>query len=298
VVIPIEIFSQNLYYKFMLYLAYIEYALVFISGLFIGSFLNLVSDRVLTSEGIFLGRSHCDHCKKSLLNKDLFPLLSYLLLKGKCRFCKNPLSIYYPISEILTGIIFVSTAIFIRIFDSSSVLAWLAYTFLAVVFSVYIVVFLTDLKARIIPDKVVIFGVIFIIVYIVGNFIYGAYTSYNYLSHDNFGKYLKNFGFTVLSAIGISAFFYLLIFITKGKGMGGGDAKLGFLIGLFNGFPLNIFGIFAGFLTGAVFSLVLIVLKKKKMKDTIAFGPFLVLGSMIAFFFGRQLLFWYLNILK
>ena len=156
----------------MLYLAYIEYALVFISGLFIGSFLNLVSDRVLTGEGIFLGRSHCDYCKKSLLNKDLFPLLSYLLLKGKCRFCKNPLSIYYPISEILTGIIFVSTAIFIRIFDSSSVLAWVAYTFLAVVFSVYIVVFLTDLKARIIPDKVVIFGVIFIIVYITGLFVY------------------------------------------------------------------------------------------------------------------------------
>ena len=296
----------------MLYLVYIEYALVFVSGLFIGSFLNLVSDRVLTDEGVFFGRSRCDHCKKPLEGKDLLPLLSYLLLRGKCRYCQKPLSIYYPISEILTGVVFVLTAIFIRIFDSSSVLSWLAYTFLVVVFGVYIVVFLTDLKSRIIPDKVVMFGVIFIIVYIVGNFIYGAYSSYNYLSNDDFGKYLiktgywnlqilaylKNFGFTVLSAIGISAFFYLLIFITKGKGMGGGDAKLGFLIGLFNGFPLNIFGIFAGFLTGAVFSLVLIVLKKKSMKDTIAFGPFLVFGSTIAFFFGRQLLSWYLNILN
>ena len=296
----------------MLYLVYFEYALIFVSGLFIGSFLNLISDRVLSDEGIFLGRSHCDHCKKPLSGRDLLPILSYILLKGKCRFCQNSLSIYYPVSEVLTGIVFTSTAIFIRILDSSNVLSWLAYTFLIVVFSVYIVVFLTDLKSRIIPDKVVIFGVIFIIVYIVSNFIYGAYSSYNYLSHDDFGKYLiktgywnlqvlaylKNFGFTVLSAFGIAAFFYLLIFITKGRGMGGGDAKLGFLIGLFNGFPLNIFGIFAGFLTGAIFSLVLIILKKKNMKDTIAFGPFLVLGSTIAFFFGRQLLSWYLNVLK
>ena len=91
-------------------------------------------------------------------------------------------------------------------------------------------------------------------------------------------------------------FFLSLIKITRGMGMGGGDVKLGFLIGLFNGFPVNIIAIFVGFLSGALVSLVLVLLKKRSMKDTIAFGPFLIFGSILSLVFGQQILNWYIGL--
>ena len=78
--------------------------------------------------------------------------------------------------------------------------------------------------------------------------------------------------------------------------MGGGDVKLGFLIGLFNGFPHNILAVFLGFLLGSLYSGFMILLNKKSLKDTIAFGPFLILGSIISFIWGQEIIFWYLNL--
>ena len=108
---------------------------------------------------------------------------------------------------------------------------------------------------------------------------------------------LRNAGMSFAGAFGISLFFLLLIFLTKGRGMGGGDVKLGFLIGLVNGFPLSVVAIFLGFLIGAMYSLLLVLFKKKSLKGTIPFGPFLIIGSYLTVFFGNFLFEWYLRLL-
>jgi prepilin signal peptidase PulO-like enzyme (type II secretory pathway) len=102
--------------------------------------------------------------------------------------------------------------------------------------------------------------------------------------------------YTVISAFVIGLFFFLLTKIKDGKAMGGGDVKLAFLIGLFNGFPYNVLAIFLGFLFGSVFSLGLILMKRKTVKDTVPFGPFLILGSVVALIWGSQIIDWYINL--
>jgi leader peptidase (prepilin peptidase)/N-methyltransferase len=130
------------------------------------------------------------------------------------------------------------------------------------------------------------------------------------LNSTTFGKYLITTGYwklqniailksllsTIVSSLVIGLFFWLLTLIKNGKAMGGGDVKLAFLIGLFNGFPQNILAIFLGFLSGAVISLFLIGIGKKTMKDIIPFGPFLILGSFIALFWGNVLIDFYFGL--
>lgn len=274
---------------------------LFIFGLFIGSFLNVVSDRVSTGTSPVKGRSKCDACDKPLGPKDLVPLFSYMFLKGKCRYCSNKLSWYYPFSEILTGLAFVGIGYYLGVFSAGALDIWFSYAYMAISASFLIIILLADMKYRLIPNKVVFPAIAFVLFMTLLAFGVLAFTSYQAMQADPFGKYLisvgywrdqmimiaQNVGITLISAIGIGLFFWLLIFITKGKGMGGGDLNLAFLIGLLNGFPGNIVAIALAFTTGALFSLGMIVLRKKTLKDTIPFGPFLILGSVLAFGFGQ-----------
>jgi len=289
---------------------FVFYFAVFVAGAFIGSFLNVVVDRYRTKESIMWGRSHCDSCRTTLVAKDLIPIFSYFSLGGSCRYCGKKFSFYYPLSEFLTGVMFVLVAYYSQVFSGMSALSWLFFLFFAVVISIYIVVFLSDLKYRIVPNNAILFGVIFVTLFIVGTIGYAAISSYTKLKNDDFGKYLiesgywadvyinvlKQAGVRFLSAFGLSLFFAFLIFITKGRGMGWGDVKLAFLIGIVNGFPYNIVAIFLGFLLGAVFSVLLVILKKKTIKDTIPFGPFMVLGSILSQVYGSLLIDWYFNL--
>ena len=130
-----------MYHSVMIYLA-----LIFIAGLFVGSFLNLVSDRVVRGESILFGRSKCENCKKSLAPKDLVPLLSFILVKGKCRYCKTKLSLYYPLAELMTGLLFVGAAYYTQVFSAMSVPTVVKFVYLLVIGSIYIVLFFTDVK--------------------------------------------------------------------------------------------------------------------------------------------------------
>lgn len=258
------------------------YVLLFIFGLFVGSFLNLVADRVVIGEQIWRGRSHCDFCKTVLKIRDLIPVFSFLTSRGKCRYCEQKLSLSYPLSELFTGCLFVLAGV------SSGILAGLPYssgvaldphrlfffTYLLVVFSFYAVIFLADAKYQIIPTKVLVFGVVFVLV---------ARILFFGLSWA-----------TLISTGGLVAFFWLLFAITRGRGMGFGDVRLALLIGLFNDWPYNVLGIFGAFVLGSVFSIFLMVLGKKGMKDKIAFGPFMILGSLLAVIFGDVFLMWWL----
>ena len=286
------------------------YLLTFIGGTFVGSFLNVISDRIDTEESIFYGRSRCDKCKKTLAPLELIPVLSFLIQGGKCKKCGVKLSYMYPLAEILTGAAFALAAYVTGLFITPTNLVILTFFYLLVVFSVYVVLILTDLKFRLLPNRIVIPTIFFVLGYIVLSYTYALAKSYFALKNDDFGRYLleaglwnsrfysvlQSFGVIIISTFVIFMFFWFLIFITKGRGMGGGDLKLSILIGLFNGFPNNILSIFLGFFLGAVISVGLILLKKKTMKDTIPFGPFLILGSIIGFVYGTQLLNWYFRL--
>jgi leader peptidase (prepilin peptidase) / N-methyltransferase len=284
---------------------------IFVAGLFIGSFLNVVADRIVKGKSILFGRSACEFCKQTLSAFDLLPLVSYISTLGKCRYCKKSLSIYYPLSEIITGGLFALIAYYMDFFNNSSnVFAWLIFVYFLIVFSFYIIMFLTDVKYGLIPNKIVYPAIIFVLLFTIFNMAYTAIATYRFMTTDSFGQYLfeagywhsqmtsmlQSFGLTLVSTLGIGLFFWLLTRIKQGRAMGGGDVKLAILIGLFNGFYMNILAIFLGFLLGAVVSLVLIVVRRKKMKDTVPFGPFLILGSLIALFWGDRLVDWYLGI--
>lgn len=292
----------------------VRFGPIFILGTFVGSFLNVVSDRLQSGESIALGRSHCDKCQRILGALDLVPILSFAFNKGKCRTCKHKLSYYYPISEILTGIMFILAAILSGIFNEPAFTLQKIFSFvyLCLVFSAYVIIFLSDLKYRIIPDRVVFPTLLIVLLFLLSNLVIYIYSSYTYLKNDDFGVYLLQTGFwtdqvltrvtSLLVTLGtgflIALFFFLLIVITKGKGMGGGDMKLSLLIGILHPFPFNIISIFMGFLTGATISVLLVLLSKKSIKDTIPFGPFMLLGSMLVLFFGQDFLTWYLEFSK
>jgi prepilin signal peptidase PulO-like enzyme (type II secretory pathway) len=203
------------------------------------------------------------------------------MLKGKCRYCHKKISIQYPLVEIATALLF------LLIFNQN-----LFFTFFLFIISCFfIIIFVYDLKHLIIPDKVIYPAIAIVLIFNFWNFIG------NCLPAGKAGKLIiENFANNLIAAF-IGAIFFLLIFlISRGKWIGFGDVKLGFLMGLFLGFPQIITGLFFAYLIGAIIGTGLILLKRKKMKSEVAFGPFLVLGTFIAFFWGNTIINWYLNL--
>ncbi len=246
--------------------------IIFLLGLSIGSFLNVLIDRLPAGESIWIDRSHCDSCRKTLNWYDLIPVISFIILQRKCRNCHKKISWQYPLVEAATGLFFLFTYVsMIRITGTDLTVPHLIY-YLILVASL-IAIFVTDLKYRIIPDQILIFLTILTVVY---QFIY-------------FPQFIKD---NLISGIISLLFFLMLVIITRGKGMGLGDVKLAFVMGLLLGFPKIIVALYLSFLTGAVVSLILILIHKKSMKSTIAFGPFLVFSTLTTIFYGNY--FWQL----
>jgi len=294
--------------------------IVFIFGLIVGSFLNCVIYRMGISEGkprkksvsFLRGRSFCPHCKHILSWRDLIPLFSFIWLKGKCRYCHKKISIQYPLVEIATAILFV--LVWNYEFDSSAVilnavkdpvaflftmgfLASLGMTiFLFAIASFFILIFVYDLKHFLIPDKIV-FPAIAVV------FLYQLFRILDFEHCDLFG--ICNFGFgafssllnPLASAVGATAFFLAIFLISKGKWIGFGDVKLGFLLGLFLGFPKIAVALFISYFIGAIMGVGIIFWRKGTMKTEVPFGPFLIFGTFVALFFGDFLAGWYWNLI-
>lgn len=232
---------------------------IFIVGLVVGSFLNVLIDRIPRGENIFTGRSHCEFCHHPLGGGDLIPLVSFMLLRGKCRYCHKKLSLYYMIIEIITGILFV----FVVVYPLYSI------PYVLFIISSLIVVFFTDLKYGIIPFPIVLPAIIIVSIYL-------------FLS-PNPDTLFTNF----LAALGAGSFFFLLFLLTRKRGIGFGDVVYALLMGLLLGFPKIILGLYIAFLTGAAVSLILVVAKQKKLHGgTVPFGPFLVFGTVVSLFWG------------
>jgi len=250
--------------------------IVFILGLMVGSFLNCVIYRLEKEESFLRGRSYCPNCKHVLSWQDLIPVISFFLLKRKCRYCQKPISWQYPLIEILTGLIFL--LIFNFQFPIFNIFSFLYYLIIS---SFLIVVFVYDLKHSLIPDAV-IYPAIFVV------FLYRLFETYEFGNSQSLISPL-------ISAFSASLFFLAIVLISKGKWMGTGDIWLAFLMGLVLGWPNILVALMLAFFIGAIIGVALIILGRKSMKSEIPFGPFLVLGTFLALFWGEKIVSWYLN---
>jgi len=274
---------------------------VFLLGLVVGSFLNAFIYRLEVQQGmrqvahnrkkseatVWRGRSFCPSCGHALAFTDLLPLLSFVLLKGRCRHCKGKISLQYPVVELATGLLFV--AVLSLVVENLTKLSFpqvAQILYLWVIASALIVIFVYDLKHYIIPDKV-LYPTIGLVV------AWDLLLSFGGV--DNLTK--LSFAGAVLSGIGAAGFFFAIYILSKGKWMGFGDVKLALFMGLFLGFPGIVTALFAAFLTGALVGVALVASSKKRMRSEVPFGPFLVAGTIIAFFFGEQLFNIYLSFL-
>lgn len=241
------------------------YIFIFLFGLITGSFLNVVIVRVPEGKSFIFSRSQCPKCGNELQLADLIPVASFLLLKGKCRDCSQKISLRYPLVEMLTAAMFLLA--FFKLGVSVKLLE--AYIFICL----SITVAFTDLIYLRIPNKIVIFGSIAAIPFIVFS-----------------GSYIQ----ALEGALIGGGFLFLLAILSRGN-MGGGDIKLAAMQGLYIGF-INIgLTLFFAFISAGVISIVLILLKIKNRKDAIPFGPFLALAGLLVYFFGSEIIQWYIG---
>ena len=250
---------------------------IFLLGLIVGSFLNCIIWRISVKKSFLKGRSICPKCKHQLTFFNLIPLFSFLILKGKCRYCKKKISWQYPLVELATGLIFLLISI---LFWNNIPLM----VFLTIIFSFLIIIFVHDLKHLIIPDNVLLPAIIIAGLYRIfeGLFIIKSYSSLYYL----------------LSMAVPCGFFLLIYIFSKGKWIGFGDVKLAILLGLILGWPNILVGLFLSYLIGGIIGTGLVIFSKKHMKSEVPFAPFLIAGTMIAAFFGTPILNWYLGLIR
>ena len=262
---------------------YLGLLFVFILGTFVGSFLNVVALRYGTDMPIASGRSVCFSCRKKLRWRELVPILSFIILAGRCSVCKSKISPQYLLVEILTGFIF--AALFFKFFEANSF--WLAsFLISATIFSILIIITIYDFLHKIIPDFLV-----FIFAFL--SLIFPVYQTFQ--SGLNFSATLGLFSGPIFFSV-----FFLLWFFSKGRWLGLGDAKLALGIGWMLGFVGALSAITFGFWIGAAVSILLLFLQKFKatmpkfilqtlskeltIKSEIPFAPFLILGTLIIFF--------------
>lgn len=249
--------------------------LFFILGSAVGSFLNVVIDRMTRGESI-MGRSYCENCRATLKTVDLVPIVSFVALGARCRYCKKPLSFQYPLVEAVTAGLYV-LAFWVQVnggnFNMVELLFWLGTV------PAMIVIGTVDLKFSLIPTSLVYATSLVALFYA-----YFVYPSPIFIDH-------------VVAAFGAALFFLLIVVVTLGRGMGQGDVVLVFLIGIVLGVERTVLSLFSAFMVGAIISIMLILLGKKRFGNTIPFGPFLILGFFIALFWGEIIISYYFKML-
>lgn len=261
----------------------------FLVGLIVGSFLGAVNYRLKTAEDIVWKRSHCPKCKKLIRWYDNIPLLSFVILWGKCRECEERISWEYPAIELMTGVLFAGVAWkFLGNwgFSSEKILErgdMAEMSFWLFTVSYLVLIFFHDYDYLLIPDAAVYPAIVVTLVYQYWKYLQGPL---------GIATFKNPFVSSLFAALVASLFFFLLIWISRGKWIGGGDVKLGFLAGAIVGWPKILFVLFFAYMIGAIISLILIALREKTWKSQIAFGPFMVAGILIVMFFSEQLQFW------
>jgi leader peptidase (prepilin peptidase)/N-methyltransferase len=251
------------------------YIVLFIFGSVIGSFLNVCIYRVPRNMSIVAPSSRCPTCNTPIRPYDNVPILSYIFLGGRCRVCKAGISPRYPLVEFLNALLYVS--VFWRFG-----LHWYTAVYFAFCSALIVITFI-DLDFQIIPDRITLPGIAI-------GFVAGSLLMPDPFMRDS----LLGIKSSIIGLLAGGGLFYAIAVLSKG-GMGGGDIKMMGMVGALTGWKSVLLTTFLGSLTGAVFGVFLMIFRGKGRKTKIPFGPFLALGSVVALFFGQEILFWYLN---
>lgn len=262
-------------------------------GLIIGSFLNVCIYRLPRRESIVFPGSHCPNCGKAVRPYDNIPVLSYLVLRGKCRFCRQPISIQYPLVELLAGISFYSCAMTWGLTPA----AFLNSLFLAAI----IVLIFTDYHHQILPDVLTLPGAILGLVLspFQSQEYYRDSLSYNLaslvsLSHTD--AVLPWVSSSVGALIGGGMLFLVAIAyqaLRKRQGLGMGDVKMMAMVGAFLGWRLAFLTIFAGSLLGSIAGITLVLFGGRTLQTKLPFGIFLGAAAAASLFWGNSIIQWY-----
>lgn len=243
------------------------YVIVFLYGIVIGSFLNVCIYRIPKKENIATQRSHCMECGTQLKWYDLFPLFSWLFLRGKCRYCGTRISIQYPLIELINGVGYVLIFV-VNGFNFISILYCLCM-------SALLALSVIDWRTFEIP---VVFNIFILLLGVIRAA----------LDFENILTYL-------IGMVAVSGFLFILFLLTGGRGIGGGDIKLMGAAGLLLGWKGIVAAFFLGCVLGSVIHIILMIFFKKDR--TLAFGPYLSLGIFLAMFYGESLLDWYIGMI-
>ena len=265
----------------------VSVAFLFFLGACIGSFLNVVIYRTSSGESWVLGRSHCEKCSAQIAWYDNIPLLSFLLLKGKCRHCSQPLSYSHPVVESLTGIIMVWWWVvgffFFQLTQAPfSVLQpffWLAVALLLLAITI------VDIRYLVIPSSPLMILTVLVIAYRVALVFSGIMQPADFI-------------YSICSMASVVLLFWFLWYLTGGRGMGFGDVQLVLPLSLLVGWPEILVWLFLSFTLGSVVGLSMIALRRAQFGKPIPFGPFLILGTVLTLIWGSSIISWYVTLIS
>lgn len=239
----------------------------FVFGAAIGSFCNVVIYRLRAGDSPLRGRSYCPHCKHQLSSNDLVPLFSYVILRGRCRYCKGSISAQYPLVELAMAIAAMALVLHFGI-GLSTVLGIALTAFL-------LVIFVYDLRYQLILDRVSVPAMAIALLF-----------------SWSLGRPLLS---SLVGGILGAGFFLLQYLASRGKWIGGGDIRLGAVLGLAVGWPLIAVNLVLAYLSGALIAIALIVFRRRTWSSMVPFGTFLSLSGFVTILWGTAMLEWYLR---
>jgi leader peptidase (prepilin peptidase)/N-methyltransferase len=241
--------------------------LLFIYGLLLGSFYNVVGLRVPINQSIVAPRSACPRCHHTLTVLELIPVVSFLIQRGKCRKCGARISPLYPFAELMTAVLFLVSPLLV---------GWNFELLIALTLvSLFMIIFVSDITYMLIPDRVLLF---FLGLFLIERIIYPLDPWYN----------------SIIGGIVALVLLLSIAVVSKG-GMGGGDIKLFGVLGFVLGVKIVLLAFFLSTLVGTIFGMIRILQGNHKKREPIPFGPSIMVGTLIAYYFGDQLIHLYLS---
>lgn len=257
-------------------------------GLTVGSFLNVCIDRLPAGKSIVSPPSQCDACQRRILKKDLIPVLSYIRLRGRCRYCGAKIPLRSPLVEVITAVLFLLAYWrFLALADPN----YFGFVFTVFWGSIFLVIMFIDQEHQLILNKITLPAAIVALVILAVNSLcpeLGLFRGVEFWPHISILSGLMG------AAIGF--IFFMIVLLIYPGGMGMGDVKLAGLIGLVVGFPLTLVALFIGIFIGGLVAVVLLLTGKKDRKAVIPYGVFLGIGPIVVLLYGTGLLHWYIGL--
>lgn len=258
---------------------HVQLIFAFLFGISLGSFLNVCIYRIPIKKSIVSPPSSCTVCGKNIKFYDNIPILSYLILRGRCRHCGVHIGIIYPVVELVIGLLSMALLKQYNLMNTGLLQYFIFLFFTAALVCISFI----DLKHQIIPDVITLPGILI-------GFLLSFFSPHVTWADSLIGIILGG-GILYLVAL-------LFELLMKKEGMGGGDIKLLAMIGAWLGWKAIPFVILSSSLIGSILGGASLILSKQGLRTKIPFGPFLALGAIIYIFFGKELIMWYINLLS